>query len=85
MDTIGPYKIKIQNSKNDYELSCLTMIDPATGWFEMARLPDKTAISVAQQAEITWFTRYPWPQKIIYDRGTEFMKNFLQWYAMITE
>ncbi len=43
----------------------------------MVRLPDKTAFSVAQKAEITWFTRYPWPQKIIYDRGTEFMKVFL--------
>jgi len=77
VDTIGPYKIRIHNSKEHYELSCLTLIDPATGWFEMVRLPDKTAISVAQKAEITWFTRYPWPQKIIYDRGTEFMKEFL--------
>ena len=76
VDTIGPYKIKIKNSKNNFELRCLTMIDPATGWFEMARLPDGTAISVAQMAEITWFTRYPWPQKIIYDRGTEFLKEF---------
>jgi hypothetical protein len=77
VDTIGPYKIKIKNSKNNYELSCLTMIDPATGWFEMVRIPDKTAISVAQKAELTWFTRYPWPQRIIYDRGTEFLKEFL--------
>lgn len=77
VDTIGPYKIKIANSKDNYELQCLTMIDPATGWFEMVRLPDKTAISVAQKAELTWFTRYPWPQKIIYDRGTEFLKEFL--------
>lgn len=76
VDTIGPYKIKIHNSKNHYELSCLTMIDPATGWFEMVRIPDRTAISVAQKAEITWFTRYPWPQKIIYDRGTEFLREF---------
>jgi transposase InsO family protein len=58
------------------------MIDPATGWFEMVRIPDKTAISVAQKAELTWFTRYPWPQKIIYDRGTEFLKEFL---AMIRD
>ena len=82
VDTIGPYKIRIRNSKHDFELRCLTMIDPATGWFEMVRLPDKTAISVAQLAEITWFTRYPWPQKIIYDRGTEFLKEF---HAMVRD
>eukprot|EP00957_Ditylum_brightwellii_P151812 11560274-Ditylum_brightwellii.AAC.1 len=24
-----------------------------------------------------WLTRYPWPQKAILDRGTEFMKDFI--------
>eukprot|EP00957_Ditylum_brightwellii_P165131 12572693-Ditylum_brightwellii.AAC.1 len=24
-----------------------------------------------------WLTRYPWPQKVILDRGTEFMKDFI--------
>ena len=52
------------------------MIDPATGWFEMVRIPKRDAFTVAQLAEYTWFTRYPWPQQIIYDRGTEFMGEF---------
>jgi hypothetical protein len=52
------------------------MIDPVTGWFEMAPIPNKTAAEVADIAERTWFTRYPLPQKIAFDRGTEFMAEF---------
>ena len=52
------------------------MIDPATGWFEMCQIPNKEALSVAQKAEMTWMTRYPWPQQVILDRGREFMGEF---------
>ena len=75
VDLIGPYKIA-RKGKNDLKLWCLTMIDPATGWFEMAPILNKTAANVADIAERTWFTRYPLPQKIIFDRGTEFMAEF---------
>ena len=54
------------------------MIDPATGWFEIDWVPNKEAFTVASLAETTWLTRYPWPQQIIYDRGTEFMGEFQQ-------
>jgi transposase InsO family protein len=76
VDLIGPYKIRLAGTKKDIELWCLTMIDPATGWCECTRISDKRSITVAQCAELTWFTRYPWPTQIIYDRGTEFMKDF---------
>ena len=80
VDLIGPYKIKQAGAKNkDLILWCLTMIDPATGWFEMAPVPgNKEANTVANLAEQIWFSRYPWPQQIIYDRGTEFMAEFKQ-------
>jgi hypothetical protein len=54
------------------------MIDPVTGWFEMAQIPNKTAAEVADIAEKTWFTRYPLPQRITLDRVTEFMAEFAQ-------
>ena len=75
VDLIGPYKIQ-RKGKDDLKLWCLTMIDPATGWFEMAPITNKTAAEVADIAERTWFTRYPLPQKITFDRGTEFMAEF---------
>ena len=49
------------------------MIDPATGWFEMAQIPNKTVAEIADITEKTWFTRYPLPQRIVFDRGTEFI------------
>jgi hypothetical protein len=52
------------------------MIDPATGWFEMAQIENKTAAEVADTCETTWFTRHPLPQQITLDRGTEFMAEF---------
>ena len=52
------------------------MIDPATGWFEMAQIPNKTTAEIAGITEKTWFTRYPLPQLIVFDRGTEFMAEF---------
>ncbi len=58
VDLIGPYKIR-RKGKKDLVLWCLTMIDPVTGWFEMAQIPNKTAAEVADIAEKTWFTRYP--------------------------
>ena len=48
------------------------MIDPATGWFEMAEIPTKRADDVVNILEITWLTRYPWPTEIVMDRGKEF-------------
>ena len=52
------------------------MIDPATGWFEMAQIPNKTAAEIADVTEKTWFTHYPLPQWIVFDRGTKFMAGF---------
>ena len=75
VDLIGPYTIKQPNG-NELRLWCVTMIDPATGWFEMARIPSKDAYTVADVVERTWFMRYPWPTKVIVDRGTEFLAEF---------
>ena len=52
------------------------MIDPATCWFDMAQIPNKMASEISDITKKTWFTRYPLPQKIVFDRGTEFMAEF---------
>jgi transposase InsO family protein len=75
VDLIGPYKIQ-RKGKDDLKLWCLTMIDPVTGWFEMEQIDNKTAAEIADICETTWFTRYPLPQRITLDRGTEFMAEF---------
>jgi hypothetical protein len=76
VDTIGPYTIKNKATNETLVLWAVTMIDPANSWFEIKSIVDKTAINVAQVVETTWLTRYPWPQEITYNRGTEFMAEF---------
>jgi transposase InsO family protein len=77
VDLIGPYYIKKKGQKTaKHKLWCVTMIDPATGWFKMSELPDKRADTVANIVEQAWLTRYPWPDEIIYDKGSEFMAEF---------
>ncbi len=76
VDLIGPYSINNKTNNQILRLWCQTMIDPATSWFEIKESKDKEAISIANLAEQTWLTRYPWPTELIFDRGTEFMGQF---------
>jgi len=57
---IGPYKIK-SNVKGVKipPLKCITMIDPAAGWFEIKQYEDKKSITVANIVEQEWLTPYP--------------------------
>ena len=52
------------------------MINPATVWSEMAQIPNKKAAEISDITEKTWFTCYPLPQRIVFDRVNEFMAEF---------
>ena len=77
IDLIGPYnygkKHKDPAKDTFVELQCLTMIDPATGWFEIVDIPNKRADYIANFIDNEWLTRYPVPTEIIMDRGQEFL------------
>ena len=72
VDLIGPYKIR-RKGQDDLICKCVTMIDPATGWFEIHQFDDKRSITIANIVEQEWFCRYPWPTQVTFDRGSEFM------------
>ena len=72
VDLIGPYKIRCKDNSM-LKCQCVTMVDPATGWFEVHEYGDKRAITVANIVEQQWLTRYPRPDLITYDKGPEFM------------
>ena len=77
IDLIGPYNfgpkmIGKKPNPNHIQLHCLTMIDPATGFFEVCEIGRKQADYVANHLEMHWLTRYPWPTEITMDKGTEF-------------
>ena len=71
-DLIGPYTIE-RDKKSPPRLWCITIIDPATGWFKMKQIQNKEAIKIANIVDQTWLTWYPWPTIIHFDRGTKFM------------
>ena len=52
----------------------MTMIDPATGWFEIAEVPSNDVVSarISQIFNNTWLSRYPQPAIVVYDHGSEF-------------
>jgi hypothetical protein len=49
------------------------MIDPATGWFEIAKVPDRRADNISNILQQSWLVCYPWPTKAICDHGKEIM------------
>ena len=59
-------------------LHALTMINPATSWFDMTAIKTKSADIISNKIEPIRLSKYPWPSKIIIDQGTEFMKELIQ-------
>ena len=54
VDLIGPYKIQSTKKKDkEINLHAVTMIDPATGWFEIKQIKNKEAHTVAEAVEQT--------------------------------
>jgi hypothetical protein len=79
VDLIGPYNIKsnIKGVKIP-PLKCVTMIDMATGWFEIKQYDDKISITVANIVEQEWFTHYLLQHSLItLDHTSKFIKEDL--------
>ena len=76
VDLIGPWSVK--TPKGTQTLRALTIIDPATGWFEMKEISDPSAASTAAALDDVWFSRYPRAQIIGYDGGSEFKQVFAE-------
>jgi hypothetical protein len=78
VDMIGPCQMR-RKGKKTLRLQAFAMIDPATGWFEIAQSSEtKTADVVANKAETTWSSGHPWPVKITCDHGSEFVGSEFQ-------
>ena len=94
VDLIGPYSKSIRQHhpggniiRNNFILTCMMMIDPATGWFEIFKIPtyhldkvtggnnnyiDKSYSRVSQMFNNTWISRHPRPRKVVFDNESEF-------------
>jgi hypothetical protein len=77
-DLVGPFTIR--KPAKTHPLLSLTMIDPATGWFEIVEATNKSATYIQDLFHNTWLARYPQPQFIVFDNGSmvEFKIEFKQ-------
>ena len=72
---------------NYFSLTCMMMIDPATGCFDIGEIPahdlnevtggnheylDKSSARVRQLFNDKWLSIYPRPRKVVFDNGSEF-------------
>jgi hypothetical protein len=74
VDLVGPFTIRTPTKT--HSLLALTMIDPATGWFEIVEATNKSATSIQDLFHNTWLARYLRPQFIVFDNGGEFKSEF---------
>ena len=76
VDCIGPYTVKTLTGK--HELRAITMIDPATRWFELQAIKNPSSHECMEAFNNMWLSRYPRPTYIGYDNGSEFKSVFKQ-------
>ena len=98
-DLIGPYSITAKQiqpggdiKEIELKLTAMTMVDPATGWFEIVEVPyysiedvinnenayiDKSSARISRLFDQTWLSRYPRPREVIFDNGSEFKMHFM--------
>jgi hypothetical protein len=63
--------LTIRTPAKTRSLLALTMIDPATGWFEIVEATNKSATSIQDLFHNTWLAHYPRPQFIVFDNGIQ--------------
>ena len=74
VDVVGPYVVDTPKGKKT--LLAMTMIDPATGWFEIAPLEENDSYSTQKAFDSYWLARYPRPKYCGCDNGSHFKKHF---------
>ena len=74
VDCVGPYTVR--TAQGVHEMLAMTMIDPVTGWFEIAPLPVADSYECQKAFDSYWLSRYPRPQQVGVDNGSHFKRYF---------
>ena len=84
VDCIGPWTITANNGAK-FVFSALTCIDPVTNLVDIILLDGSNpgAQYCGEKFETVWLSRYPKPNKCVYDNGNEFIgsrfsSNFIE-------
>ena len=70
VDLIGPYSVKTP-TKN-YSFRAMTMIDPATNWFEIAVIHDPNSEEMQHNLDSFWLFHHLRPQECGFNNESEF-------------
>lgn len=70
VDLIGPWSLSVAGQ--EIQFRALTIIDLVTNLVEIVRINSKDCRNVTLQFENAWLARYPRPQTVVHDQGTEF-------------
>jgi hypothetical protein len=76
VNLVGPFTIGTPTKT--HSLLAVTMIDSATGWFEIFKATNKSATSIQDLFHNTWLACYPQRQFIVFVNGGEFKSDFKQ-------
>jgi hypothetical protein len=85
VDLIGPYTLKGKNGLS-IDFMCLTMIDPATSWFEVAELPtvdQETTVPPAGKGKKVTFDKNTKVAEPYFDRSSAQVSNLVHktWFS----
>ena len=77
VDLWGPASVHNKIDGKTHQIHVMTMVDPVTGWFELAHLTTgPTALEAQRLLDSVWLARYPRPKEIGFDNGSEFKAEF---------
>ena len=77
----------------ELQLTAMTIVDPAMGWFEIIEVLyyniedvinnkdnyiDKSSARISQLFNQAWLSRYPQPSKVVFDNGSAFKIHFMR-------
>ena len=84
VDLIGPYTIKGKD-KTEIDFMCLTMIDPATSWFEIVELPvvQRSAATIAKDTKSQKGKRKTPEKEPYFDKSSAMISNLVNktWFC----
>ncbi len=85
VDLIGPYTLKGKNGSS-IDFMCLTMINPATSWFEIVELPtvaQETTVPPAGKGEKVTFVKNTKVVKLYFDKSSAQFSNLVYktWFS----
>ena len=78
MVLVGPYIVKALTKM--YTLRAMTLIDLATGWFEIAYVNGPNSETTLRLFDSYWLACYPQPTEVGIDNKNEFKSLFLELY-----